>query len=212
MPVLQDMGVHEERLAGAGRALKGDGPQVVERVIRHVPRQPVCGPCLVQVGAECFRVVEISVQVTFGEQQSEVLIRLPDATLLSGHAQPVAMRDNVGVVFGQFIGPDRGGRRKIQCANVFTLTTGIEAGRNIAQPVQHGAHILIAKFPAHEAVQGKAVLKEGGPDQATTWRHQRGSGSMSFMISRTSTISPTENFAMPDFPPTYSSQPPDCFR
>ena len=153
LPVLQDMGVHEEGLAGAGRALKRDGPQVVGRVFRHVPRQPVCGPRPIQVGAKRLGIVEIPVQVTFGEQQREVLIRLPDAALFRGHTQLVTVRNDVGVVLSQFLGPDRCSRRQIQCAGVFTLPSGIEAGRNVAHPVQHRAHVIVSELPANKTMQ-----------------------------------------------------------
>ena len=51
VPVLEEMGVHDERLAGAGRALEGDGAEVVRRVVRHPLRLRVLALRLVQVSA-----------------------------------------------------------------------------------------------------------------------------------------------------------------
>ena len=77
VPVLEEVGVHDERLAGAGRALEGDGAKVVRGVVGHPLRLRVLALRLVQIGAEALRIGEVAVQVVLGEQQGEVLVGLP---------------------------------------------------------------------------------------------------------------------------------------
>ena len=105
---LQDVGVHEKRLARAGGALKGNGAQIVGVVIRHGRGRAVFGLGFVQVGAQFFGIVKIAAQVVFGEKQSKVLIGLPLPSLLAVHAQLAAVRRDVGVVGRKLVGGDRG--------------------------------------------------------------------------------------------------------
>ena len=110
VPVLQDVGVHEERLAGAGRALEGEGTQIVRCVVGEARSRPVAELRLVQAGAKRLGVVEVAVEVVLGEQQGEILVRLPGPAVLPGHAQPPAERPDVGVVFREPVeGDPRGG-------------------------------------------------------------------------------------------------------
>ena len=157
---LQDVGVHQERLAGTGRALKGEGAQVVRLIIRHGRGQPIFGFGRVQVGAQPFGIVEIARQVVLGEQHGEILIRLPCPPVLTGHAQPAAVRGNIGVVCGKLLASDGGKIRvQIQRPGVFALPDGVKGGRHLPQPVQHGPHVLVAKFPANKAVQNETIAE-----------------------------------------------------
>ena len=163
--------MHDECLAGAGRALEGDGTKVVRRVVRHHLGHRVLALRLVQIGAQPFGIIEVAVQVMLGEQQGEVLMGLPRAAVLSGtpalpgHAQPAAQGGDVGVVLGELLRAD-GGTIVIpvqqQCRGVFALIVGVETGRQIAQPVEHVGHSSeIAEFMADEAMQCEAVLEDG---------------------------------------------------
>ena len=156
---LQNVGVHEERLARAGRALEGNGAQIFGLVIRHGRGPAIFGLGFVQVGAQLFGIVKIAAQVVFGEKQSEVLIGLPLPSQLAGHAQLAAVRRDVGVVGRKLVGRDRGEIRiQIQRASVFAFTAAGEACRRVPQPLQHGGQALVAELAADEAVKGKAVL------------------------------------------------------
>ena len=171
---LQDMGVHEERLARAGRALKGEGAQVVRFIVRHGCSQPLPSLDRVQVGAQRFGVGEITIQVMFGEQQGKVLIRLPFPVVFTGHAQPAAMRREVSVVCRELVRRDCAESRvQIQRPGVFGLAIRVEADWRAIQPVQHGPYVFIAELPADEAVQDEAVLEGHIPRLATARRHQQ---------------------------------------
>ena len=52
VPVLQDVRVHEQRLAGAGGALEGQNPQVIRRVRRQGRRLPPQLPREIQIAAQ----------------------------------------------------------------------------------------------------------------------------------------------------------------
>ena len=164
-PVLQDMGVHEEGLAGAGGALEGKGAQVVRCVVREVEGWRVVGLRPVEVGAQRLGVVEIAAQVVLGEQQGQVLVGLPGPAVLPGHAQPPTQRPDVAVVLGEPVGRHPGaGGVQIQRPCVLALTVPVEPGRRVPQPFEHRAQVLVAELAADERVEGEAVLQEGhGP-------------------------------------------------
>ena len=166
--------MHQERLAGAGRALKGECAQVVRLIIRHGRGQPIFDLGRVQVGAQPFGVVKIAMQIVLGEQQGEILIGLPCPPVLTGHAQLAAVRGNIGVVCGKLLACDRGESRiQIQCPSVFAFPAGIEGGRHLPQPVQHGPHVLIAELPANEPMQNETIVEGRGSHQVTARWHQR---------------------------------------
>ena len=165
MPVLEDVGVHDERLAGAGRALEGDGAKVVRRVVRHQLGQRILAFCLVQIGAQAFGVGEVAVQVVLGEQQGEILVGLPRPAMLPGHAQTAAQRGDVGVVLEELLPRDLGAIAvpvQQQGRRVFALTAGATIGWQIAQPIEHVGHAPeIPEFVADEAMQSEAILEDG---------------------------------------------------
>ena len=118
--VLQDMSVHEEGLARARRALKGEGAQTPRFVGRNGRVQPLSDDRPVQLGAQPLGVIEVAAQVVLREQQGEILVGLPGSPLLLRHAQPAAVRGEVGVVFGKPVGGDPGsvgkrGVRRMRC-------------------------------------------------------------------------------------------------
>ena len=157
---LQDVGVHEKRLARAGGALKGNGAQIVGVVIRHGRGPAVFGLGFVQVGAQFFGIVKIAAQVVFGEKQSKVLIGLPLPSLLAVHAQLAAVGRNVGVVGRKLVGGDRGEIRiQIERAGEFAFTAAGEPCRHVPQPLQHGGQVLVAELAADEAVKRQPVLE-----------------------------------------------------
>ena len=160
---LQDMSVYEERFARAGCALKGEGAQVVRFKVRHGCRLSALSLGRVQVGAQRLGVGEITVQVMFGEQQGKILIGLPFPLVLAGHTQFAAMRSDVGVVCGKLFGGDiRPSRIRIQRAGVFAFAAGVEVGRRVTQPFEHGVHVVVAELSADKAIQGETVLEGGG--------------------------------------------------
>ena len=166
VPVLKDMGVHDEGLAGAGRTLEGDGAKVLRRVVRHGPSEPVPALRRIQFAAEPLRVGEVAAQVMLREQQGQILVRLPGAAMLAGHTQAVAESGDIGVVLDELLRRDLGTVLvpiEQQSRGVLALVAGVQAGgRQTAQPAEHVRHALgIAEFMANEAMQDEAVLERG---------------------------------------------------
>ena len=70
------------------------------------------------------------------------------------------MCSDVGVVCGNLFGGDiRPSRIRIQRVDVFAFAAGVEVGRYVAQPFEHGVHIVVAELSADEAVQDETVLE-----------------------------------------------------
>ena len=108
----------------------------------------------VQIPPERLGVVEIPAQVVFAEEEREILVRLPGAAVLRGHAQPAAVRGDVRVVIGKLVGhyPRPGGKRR-QRQRVIAPAARHELSAGGTQPSEHLVEILIAKLDADEPVQ-----------------------------------------------------------
>ena len=122
-----------------------------------------------------------------GVRVSRILVRLPGAAVLPGHAQPAAVRGDVRVVIGKLVGhyPRPGGKRR-QRQRVIAPAARHELSAGGTQPSEHLVEILIAKLDADETVQGEAV-----PECRYTQRVSH------LAISRTCACNSTRSF-MPD--------------
>ena len=171
MPVLQDVGVHEEGLPGSGRALKGERVQVVRFVIRHVPGRAIHGFFPVEVRAQGFGVVEIPAQVVFGEQQGEVLVGFPRAPVFLCDSQLVAVRGDIGVVVGELIRRYAGVcRMRVQGLGVVAFPARGVRSLGIARSLEHRAHVVIAKLSADKAMERETGLeRRGSPAALVRW-------------------------------------------
>ena len=135
VPVLEEVGVHDEGLAGAGGALESDGAKVVRGVVRQPLGQRILAFRLVEIGAEALRIGEVAVQVVFGEEEREVLVGLPRPAVLPGHAEPYAQRGDVGVVRAELLRRHLGaGGVPVEAEHrgVLALPARVEAGGQIA--------------------------------------------------------------------------------
>ena len=103
--VLEDVDVHQQRLAAAGGIPEGQLSQVIRLVVRNLF---LCrfslielGDVLVQVGQQLVGVTEEAVEVDFGEEQREVLEILPLQRLGSLLTERQRVLDDVLVVAEQ---------------------------------------------------------------------------------------------------------------
>ncbi len=162
VPVLQYVGVHQQGFAGTGRALEGDGTQVIRPVLRHGGGEAISLPVAVQIGTQRCRVRKVPVQVVLGEQKGDVLMRLPGAAVLTGHPQSLAVRGDVGSVFGQQIGgyTRPAGQVDRQNRSVVVLPAR-RVDRRFAQASQHCLEVAITELPTHELVQHQPILQRG---------------------------------------------------
>ena len=162
VPVLQDVRVHEERLARTRGTLERQDTQVVRRVLRHREHLPLHLPRHVQVRPQRFRLIEIPPQVVLREQQGEVLVRLPGAAVIRRHPQPHAEGRDVRVVLGEpLVGHPCARRVHVERARVLALTGDGKGRRHPPQCVQHVLHAEMAELPAHECVQDQPTIESG---------------------------------------------------
>ena len=108
MTVLQNMGVHEERLSRTRRALESESVQVFYCIVWHDRSRTMAGFLMVQVGEQGLGIVKIAMQIMFCEQQGEILVGFPGPPVFLCHTQLVAVRRDVGVVFGKLNGRNTG--------------------------------------------------------------------------------------------------------
>ena len=115
--VLEDVGVHQQRLAAAGRHPEGELVELRPGLGRLVERRDLVGLGLVGVVDGDLRVqrreqrlgvAEVAVEVDLGEEQRQVLEVLPDDRLLAARdaplVQPLRVLDDVLVVLEQQLG------------------------------------------------------------------------------------------------------------
>lgn len=161
MAVLQQVGVHQQGLAGAGSALEGDRAQLLRPVLRQGGGEAVALPVAVEVGAQRRRVLEVAAQVMFGEQQSGVLMRLPGAAMLTGHPQLLAVERDVGGVLGQQTRcyARLAGQVHGQYRGIITRPAG-GIDRRAAQPPEHAVQVVKPELPADEPVQHQPVPQQ----------------------------------------------------
>ena len=115
--VLEDVGVHQQRLAAAGGAPVGELVELRPGLGGLVEGRDLVGLGLVRVVGGHLRVqrreqrlgiAEVAVEVDLGEEQRQVLEVLPDDRLLAARdaplVQPLRVPDDVLVVFEQQLG------------------------------------------------------------------------------------------------------------
>ncbi len=109
--VLEDVGVHQERLAAAGGAPVGQLVELRPGISATVEGHDLVGLWLVRVinghlrvqrREQCLGIAEVAVEVDLGEEQGQVLEILPDDRLLASRnpplVQPLCVLDDVLVV------------------------------------------------------------------------------------------------------------------
>ena len=162
VPVLQDVRVHQQRLARPRGALEGENPQIVARILRQRHHLPRHRPHPSQIPAQRLGILEVPVKIVLGEQQRDVLMGLPCPPVLSGHAQPVAVCDDVPVVLPELFVPNlRPLTIPIQCQRR-RVTTPVAATRvlgNVTKPREHRIQVRIAEFTANESMQNPPALE-----------------------------------------------------
>ena len=115
--VLEDIGVHQQRLAAAGShpeselvELRPDLSSFIERgdLVSLGLVRVVGGHLHVQLHEQCLRIAEVAVQVNLGEEQSQVLKILPNDRLLAVGDPPfvqlLRVPDNVLIILQQQLG------------------------------------------------------------------------------------------------------------
>ena len=102
MPVLVNMDVQEECLAGTGGAPKGQLAQIIRGVGgKLIPFRLVSiegGELVVETGHQLVGVPEIAVEVNFGEQQPQILEVFPTDRLRPPGADGLGVADDVLIV------------------------------------------------------------------------------------------------------------------
>ena len=114
VPVLQDVDVHQQRLAAAGGHPEGELVELRPGLGRFVERgDPVGlglafvagGHLLVQIPEQRLGITEVAVEIDLAEEQRQVLEVLPDDRLVAAGdpplVQPLRVLDDVLVVFEQ---------------------------------------------------------------------------------------------------------------